>query len=189
MRGVAAARCFARAARAMADTTPFGEDGFQPAAWVNAALASHSGETGGPEKFIAELEMRLTLAAEELEASLAGAPAAAGAAPAAGLHRQCSSSASVFECVCDRPLKTRSLPTPAPKPVTRRDQRGSAAPRALCPAGGVPPGRGCGSTGSGHTRARRRDGRGRGCRQRHHSPPGSAARSQGTHGGGVRDAP
>lgn len=56
---------------AMADLAPFGEEGFDPAAWVNGALAAR-GQEQPAEKFLAELEMRLQLAAEELEVSLAG---------------------------------------------------------------------------------------------------------------------
>jgi hypothetical protein len=86
----------------MADLAPFGEEGFDPVAWVNAALADRPGGGGGgsgaasgggsgtaggaasggggaggggdagAERFLAELEMRLQLAAEELEVSLAG---------------------------------------------------------------------------------------------------------------------
>ena len=98
----------------MTDLAPFSEEGFDPVAWVNAAVAEHqqrhraAGATGAPqpqgeqqqqhdgaqqqqqqqqqqhreqqhdlEKFLAELEMRLQLAAEELDASLAETSAAA----------------------------------------------------------------------------------------------------------------
>jgi len=60
----------------MTDLTPFGEEGFDPVSWVNAALADRGGEQGA-ERFLAEMEMRLQLAAEELEVSLAGASRAA----------------------------------------------------------------------------------------------------------------
>jgi hypothetical protein len=51
------------------DFSEFVDPGFSPAAWVNAACAQRpDGEA--PERHLAELEMRLQLAAEEIEATL-----------------------------------------------------------------------------------------------------------------------
>jgi hypothetical protein len=47
----------------------FQEEGFDPVAWINAMCAAKPGEEQ-LEKYLAELEMRLQLTAEEIEASL-----------------------------------------------------------------------------------------------------------------------
>lgn len=50
----------------------FLDEAFDTKAWVNAACAQHSAAISHEplEKFLAELEMKLQLAAEEIEASL-----------------------------------------------------------------------------------------------------------------------
>jgi len=53
----------------MADISSFADEGFDPKAWVNAACASKPAEEP-LERFLAELEMKLQLHAEEVEASL-----------------------------------------------------------------------------------------------------------------------
>lgn len=54
---------------ASTSTEEFGEDGFDPIAWINTTCANR-GPDEPLDKFLAELEMRLQLNAEDLEASL-----------------------------------------------------------------------------------------------------------------------
>eukprot|EP00879_Flechtneria_rotunda_P033607 GHRR01037240.1.p1 GENE.GHRR01037240.1~~GHRR01037240.1.p1 ORF type:complete len:128 (+),score=33.14 GHRR01037240.1:225-608(+) len=60
----------------MTDLSAFLDEGFDPTTWINASCA-----TKGPdvplEKFLAELEMRLQLGAEEVEATLVDCSSAA----------------------------------------------------------------------------------------------------------------
>lgn len=56
----------------MADLAAFADDGFDPKAWINAACSNKSPDES-LERFLSELEMRLQLGAEEIEASLTGA--------------------------------------------------------------------------------------------------------------------
>lgn len=53
----------------MTDLAVFAEDGFDPKAWINARCAA-KGPDEPLERFLAEMEMRLQLGAEEIEASL-----------------------------------------------------------------------------------------------------------------------
>lgn len=53
----------------MTDLSAFAEDGFDLRSWINASCAS-KGPDEPLERFLAELEMRLQLGAEEIEASL-----------------------------------------------------------------------------------------------------------------------
>ncbi|KAG2489551.1 hypothetical protein HYH03_012002 [Edaphochlamys debaryana] len=53
----------------MADVADFAEDGFDPIAWINNACVNKPSEEP-LEKFLAELEMRLQLSAEDIEATL-----------------------------------------------------------------------------------------------------------------------
>lgn len=53
----------------MADFSEFAEEGFDAKEWINASCASRPQEEG-LDKFLAELEMRLQLTAEEIEAAL-----------------------------------------------------------------------------------------------------------------------
>jgi hypothetical protein len=52
------------------DVTEFGAAGFDPVAWINAACTNRSQQDEPLDKFLAELEMRLQLSAEDIEASL-----------------------------------------------------------------------------------------------------------------------
>jgi hypothetical protein len=53
------------------DLAAFAEREFDPKAWVNAACAGRPASAEEPlDRFLAELEMRLQLAAEEIEAGL-----------------------------------------------------------------------------------------------------------------------
>jgi hypothetical protein len=56
----------------MADLTEFAEEGFSPSAWINRAISqrSEAASVEPIEKFLAELEMRLQLTAEEIECNL-----------------------------------------------------------------------------------------------------------------------
>eukprot|EP00877_Chromochloris_zofingiensis_P008949 jgi/Chrzof1/4307/Cz14g08100.t1 len=60
----------------MADLAAFADDGFDPKAWINAACSNKSPDES-LERFLSELEMRLQLGAEEIEASLTDASMAA----------------------------------------------------------------------------------------------------------------
>jgi hypothetical protein len=60
----------------MTDLAAFAEEGFDPKAWINASCAA-KGQDEPLERFLAELEMRLQLGAEELEATLADCSSAA----------------------------------------------------------------------------------------------------------------
>ena len=53
----------------MADLQVFAEEGFDPKAWANQACKQRVGDEP-VEKLLAEVEMRLQLAAEEIEAGL-----------------------------------------------------------------------------------------------------------------------
>ncbi len=56
----------------MADLTEFGEEGFNASTWINRAIVQRPDPAVDEpiEKFLAELEMRLQLTAEEIESSL-----------------------------------------------------------------------------------------------------------------------
>lgn len=56
----------------MVNFNDFNDAGFDPVAWVNAAANAKPGEEA-LERYLAELEMKLQLHAEELEAGLAEA--------------------------------------------------------------------------------------------------------------------
>eukprot|EP00878_Enallax_costatus_P030057 GHUV01032669.1.p2 GENE.GHUV01032669.1~~GHUV01032669.1.p2 ORF type:complete len:118 (-),score=5.66 GHUV01032669.1:311-664(-) len=60
----------------MTDLAPFAEATFDVKAWINASCAAR-GPDEPLERFLAELEMRLQLGAEEIEASLTGCSSAA----------------------------------------------------------------------------------------------------------------
>jgi hypothetical protein len=51
------------------DISAFAEEGFDPVSWVNSLCGSKPSEES-LERFLAEMEMRLQLAAEEVEAGL-----------------------------------------------------------------------------------------------------------------------
>lgn len=53
----------------MTDLSAFSETSFDPKAWINDACAHRSGEES-LDRFLAEVEMRLQLSAEEIEAGL-----------------------------------------------------------------------------------------------------------------------
>lgn len=53
----------------MTDVTDFAEDGFDPIGWINQSCRARPTEEP-LEKFLAELEMRLQLSAEDIEATL-----------------------------------------------------------------------------------------------------------------------
>lgn len=60
----------------MADLAAFVEPGFDPVAWINAQCKDKLGDDG-LERFLSELEMRLLLAGEEIEATLTDSSSAA----------------------------------------------------------------------------------------------------------------
>ncbi|GIL79342.1 hypothetical protein Vretimale_16532 [Volvox reticuliferus] len=60
----------------MTDVADFAEDGFDPISWINQACESRPAEEP-LEKFLAELEMRLQLSAEDIEATLSDSSAQA----------------------------------------------------------------------------------------------------------------
>ncbi|GLI65717.1 hypothetical protein VaNZ11_009313 [Volvox africanus] len=60
----------------MTDVADFAEDGFDPISWINQACGSRPVEEP-LEKFLAELEMRLQLSAEDIEATLSDSSAQA----------------------------------------------------------------------------------------------------------------
>ena len=60
----------------MTDLAPFAEETFDIKAWINASCAAR-GPDEPLERFLAELEMRLQLGAEEIEASLTECSSAA----------------------------------------------------------------------------------------------------------------
>eukprot|EP00775_Hariotina_reticulata_P003991 gene3991-4243_t len=60
----------------MTDLAAFAEEGFDTKAWINASCAA-KGQDEPLERFLAELEMRLQLGAEELEATLTECSSAA----------------------------------------------------------------------------------------------------------------
>lgn len=60
----------------MADLAAFVEPGFDPVAWINAQCKDKLGDDG-LERFLSELEMRLLLAGEEVEATLTDSSSAA----------------------------------------------------------------------------------------------------------------
>jgi hypothetical protein len=60
----------------MADLAAFVEPKFGPVAWINAQCKDKLGDDG-LERFLSELEMRLLLAGEEIEATLTDSSSAA----------------------------------------------------------------------------------------------------------------
>ncbi|GFR44477.1 hypothetical protein Agub_g5740, partial [Astrephomene gubernaculifera] len=60
----------------MTDVGDFAEDGFDPIAWINHACSTRQAEEP-LEKFLAELEMRLQLSSEDIEATLSDSSAQA----------------------------------------------------------------------------------------------------------------